>query len=155
MLHCTPVTPTLHHVYCILYRYEKEIKVYRDLHSDINLKLPEIYGVWTDPAAPNEWFCIAMEDLCVKNDVCNQIVGMTYEDQFNLITDIANFNGENYHNTHLLEMDWIKPQDPDVFKPWFGAWFDAYTPVGFAQALVDIKRHDEIRVISCTNNDDP
>ena len=112
-------------------------------------------GVWTAPEAPNEWFCIAMENLCIENDVCDQIAGMSYEDQFNLITDVANFNGSNFHNKQLLDMDWIAPADKNSYKPWFGAWFDAYSPAVFAQALVHIKRHDSVRVISCTNNEDP
>jgi len=47
--------------------------------------------VWTDPENPNEWFCIAMEDLCVENDVCNQIVGITYVNNGVVCADVSSF----------------------------------------------------------------
>jgi hypothetical protein len=37
--------------------------------------------VWRDPKAPDEFFCIAMENLSVANDVCDQFTGITLQDQ--------------------------------------------------------------------------
>ena len=57
--------------------YEKETFFYRDLHSKVAavLPIPGVFDVFIDPERPKEFFCIAMEDLSVDFQTCDQIKG--------------------------------------------------------------------------------
>ena len=43
----------------------QETNFYETLAHDINVKIPDVYGVWRDEANPDEWFCIVSVLLTV------------------------------------------------------------------------------------------
>jgi hypothetical protein len=72
-----------------------------DIGPMTGLKLPECFGVWMDydDSGTNDnlqWFCIAMENLSVHNEPCDQIIGISIAEQFALCDIVGAFNAGFY-----------------------------------------------------------
>eukprot|EP00037_Helgoeca_nana_P028858 m.342259 g.342259 ORF g.342259 m.342259 type:complete len:192 (+) comp27848_c2_seq4:317-892(+) len=98
--------------------------MYTDLADKLPLNTPEIYGIRRDSAAPNEWFCIAMEDLTIHSNPLNQIEGITWDDQKAMVEVIANFNAQ-FYKSPILDAEWLNTATKTKpYNPWFGEWMD-------------------------------
>jgi len=76
------------------------------LNSWVRGCFAEIYGTWTDPEAPKEWFCIAMENLCLENDLLTQMVGTSWDQTVDIMRLVAPMHGKNW-NSNLREHEWL------------------------------------------------
>ena len=61
--------------------YIKEVHFFQDFAGKVPLNVPKVHGVFQDPAAPEEYFCIVMEDLSIGHEPMDQTAGITLEEQ--------------------------------------------------------------------------
>lgn len=150
-----------------------QMNFYSELAEKVSLKVPSIFGIWRDPAAPNEvswelspqsservvshtcllfdlqYFCIAMEDLSFKNNPLNQVIGISMPLQKLLLERMANFNAE-FYGSSVLSAKWLDTATPDhPYNPWFGDWVGQFLkdPSCWTPFLEAVKRYDEIQVL--------
>lgn len=150
-----------------------QMNFYSELAEKVSLKVPSIFGIWRDPAAPNEvscelspqsservvshtcllfdlqYFCIAMEDLSFKNNPLNQVIGISMPLQKLLLERMAKFNAE-FYSSSVLSAKWLDTATPDhPYNPWFGDWVGQFLkdPSCWTPFLEAVKRYDEIQVL--------
>ena len=68
------------------------------------MTIPEPIGVFIDPEKPEEFYCLAMDDLNLSNDSIDQIVGITIEDCKQLGSMAAKFHAAFWEHP-LLKND--------------------------------------------------
>jgi hypothetical protein len=105
--------------------YVKETNFYEYLAQHVPLNTPKVYAVVRDGDQPERFFFLVMEDLSVQWDALNQTVGISYEDQSNIVNVIADFNAAYFeprleYNVHNKE--WLD----DRGKAWFSGWYDQF-----------------------------
>ena len=142
--------------------YKKELLAYGALKDQLGLQLPEVYGTWEENGLAEGWFCIAMENLCEKNNLLDQTTGITPVQQRSLVDIIARFNAKHYKNPVLQDYPFLSAiQQPDakskpMFIPWFDQFFQAFradiTCYGGLQAALD--RRPDLN-LSATLHGDP
>jgi len=132
-----------------------------DIGPKSGLKIPECFGVWTDPENRGDqgnlqWFCIAMENLSVHNEPCDQIIGISAEEQYELCEVVGAFNA-SFYGSDVLKEDWIAAANGVPYKPWFYDWWETFLstgPEGFRTFAKNINTHPD-KEISVSDNDNP
>jgi Phosphotransferase enzyme family len=89
--------------------FEREIRFYRDVASQVNVRLPKIY--YTLSEAPD--FAIVMEDLgfCTAGD---QLVGMHERQVLTTARIMGNLQAQFWNNSELQQLSWM----PDTWTLW-------------------------------------
>lgn len=102
--------------------YKKECEFYSSLTKSSPLQLVNVYGVWRDTEKPDEWFCIAMEDVSPDNDVFNCVKGITIADAQDIVKIAARLHGHYFQSTDL-ELDWLSGAGPDgTYHHFYATW---------------------------------
>ena len=78
-------------------------------------------GVFKDKELPEEFFCIAMEDLNVANDAIDQIKGMTLEECGQLAKMAAAFHASFWEHP-LLKEEIVSMGNPEAAAVFFEPW---------------------------------
>ena len=60
------------------------------------IRVPEVYGVFRDEEKPDEYFCIAMEDMCAEFDLCEGVSGISFATAKELVSVAAKLHGTFY-----------------------------------------------------------
>lgn len=81
--------------------YKKECLFYSKLADVAGVKTPECLGVWRDPKALDEWFCIAMEDVSVGHDGFTMAAGMEWGTVVDLALVAARMHADNFEAANL------------------------------------------------------
>ena len=103
--------------------YEKECHFYTKLHAMMGDVLPiaDCLGVYVDPEKPDEFFCIAMEDLSVDFEPCDQIVGITWQECSKLAEKTAQMHAAFWEHD-CLKQDLIGGKGERSCNIWYEPW---------------------------------
>ena len=85
--------------------YAKELFFFNNICQAVAavMTIPETIGVFIDDEKPDEFYCIAMEDLNLKNDSIDQIEGVTIEDCKKLGSMAARFHAAFWEHALLKD----------------------------------------------------
>jgi hypothetical protein len=103
--------------------YKKEIFFFNDMYKQVAavMTIPEAIGVFIDPEKPDEFFCIAMEDLNLSNYAIDQIEGIDIEACKQLGSMTAKFHAAFWEHV-LLKDDVVCAGKPDAAAIFFEGW---------------------------------
>ena len=95
----------------------------------MSLRTPTIYRVIRDKIEPERYFFIVMEDLSNEYEPLNQTVGISYDQQYQIVSDCAQFHSQFWEPTtsyNPFDETWLD----NGGKPWFSPWFDGLVANG-------------------------
>lgn len=103
--------------------YKKELFFFNNFYQEVAavMTIPEPIGVFIDPEKPEEFYCLAMDDLNLSNDSIDQIVGITIEDCKQLGSMAAKFHAAFWEHP-LLKNDIVCKGVPDAAAVFFEGW---------------------------------
>lgn len=103
--------------------YMKELFFYQNLHEDVakHLSIPHVHGVFIDPEKPDEFFCIAMEDMLASHTAIDQIAGLSYEEVLQLADMAAGFHA-GYWQADILKDPVVCSGNPNAAAVFFEQW---------------------------------
>jgi hypothetical protein len=103
--------------------YKKELFFFKNLHKEVSsvMSIPKMVGVLIDEDKPEEFFCIAMEDLLPTCDPVDQITGLSVAEAANLADMAAAFHA-NFWEAPVLKDDIVCAGKPDACAVFFEGW---------------------------------
>jgi hypothetical protein len=103
--------------------YKKELYFFKNLHKEVAacMSIPKMVGVLIDEDKPEEFFCIAMEDLLPNHDLVDQVTGLTVAEAASLADMAAAFHA-NFWDSPVLKEDIVCQGKPDACAVFFEGW---------------------------------
>ena len=99
--------------------YVNEINFYEQIGENIGVRVPKVYGVFRDEEKPDEWFCLALENMSVEATVQEAIKGVSFEDHKTLLKLAGDMHGRMY-GAEETKFDWVDRAGAD------GSWCEEH-----------------------------
>jgi thiamine kinase-like enzyme len=133
--------------------YEKEVLFYSALHGTVAkvMPIPDVIQVFKDPDNPDEFFCIAMEDLSVLFKPMDQTIGITWQQAKDLALSVGKLHATFWEHD-VLKQPVVCGGDSTRAIVWFENWVTntiAAGPEAFDKFWMGTKKPDRVGVDWC------
>ena len=123
--------------------------------ADFPVRVPKVYACLKDKWAPNEFFCLAMENLNVTSIPCDSTEGLTVTEAEQLLVHIGQLHGHYWESDLLRDPEFANTATAteteagsdvntvSIKFPFFAAWIRNF--VGDASVVNGQTRYDQTR----------
>ena len=129
------------------------VRTHSKLHSSMGKVVPiaDCLGVYVDAEKPDEFFCIAMEDLSVDFEPCDQVVGISWQECNAMAKKVGEMHAAFWEHD-CLKQDIIGGRGKCCI--WFESWCHGSSadPTAFDAVFEKIKARCGMEFVS-TDND--